>query len=97
MARAKVDESEIAARMKELPSWQHVGNRIERPFEATSFRAAQRLLARIADLAEGSDHHPDVRWSYRTLSISLTTHDAGGLTGRDFHLARLIEDVLADG
>jgi hypothetical protein len=43
----------------------------------------------------GADHHPDLTWTWRFLTISFTTHDAGGLTARDFHMANVVEDVLA--
>jgi 4a-hydroxytetrahydrobiopterin dehydratase len=82
--------------LKTLPEWRRVGGSLERDFRATSFRAAVRLVNRIADVAEGANHHPDLALSYAKLHISLSTHDAGGLTERDLNLARVIEDVLRD-
>ncbi|MBK8172076.1 MAG: 4a-hydroxytetrahydrobiopterin dehydratase [Sandaracinaceae bacterium] len=97
MARPKLDDAAIADALRTLPRWKRVGERIERDFKATSVRHAVALIERIADLAEGAQHHPDLTWSYVNLHISLTTHDSGGLTTNDVHLARVIEDVLADG
>ena len=51
-------------------------------------------MARVALLAEKADHHPDWCNSYRRVEIHLTTHEAGGLTERDFALARAIERLL---
>lgn len=97
MARPKLTKAAIADALRTLPKWKRVGERIERDFKATSVRHAIKLIGRIADLAEGAEHHPDLTWSYVNLHISLTTHDSGGLTSRDVHLARVIEDVLSDG
>jgi 4a-hydroxytetrahydrobiopterin dehydratase len=95
--RALLDDARIAEELGRLPGWRVDDRRIVREVEAPSFRAAVRLIGRIADLAEGADHHPDLHLSWRRLRVVLWTHDAGGLTARDFHLARCIEDVISDG
>ncbi len=97
MARARLDDATVAARLAELPGWTRKGDAIVREHTSATVRAAVALIGRIADVAEGADHHPDVTWSYTRLRITLSTHDAGGLTTRDFHVAAVVEDVLADG
>jgi 4a-hydroxytetrahydrobiopterin dehydratase len=96
MALTKLDEAALAEALKALPEWRRVGDQIEREFRAETFRAAVQLVNRIADLAEGANHHPDLKLSYTKLHIALSTHDAGGLTRRDVNLARVIDDVLLD-
>ncbi|MCS6797776.1 MAG: 4a-hydroxytetrahydrobiopterin dehydratase [Myxococcota bacterium] len=89
-------DTEIDAALRELPEWRREGNRIVRTVRAGSFRQAQRIVGRICDAAEGANHHPDLHWSWTRLEIALQTHDAGGLTSRDVHLARVIDDILRD-
>ncbi|MFW6051272.1 MAG: 4a-hydroxytetrahydrobiopterin dehydratase [Myxococcota bacterium] len=93
---AKLDDAAIEAKLKELPEWKREGDAIVRKVKASSVRSAVATINRIADLAEGANHHPDLTWTWRFLTISFTTHDAGGLTDRDFHMARVVEDVLAN-
>ena len=95
MARPKLDDAAIASALATLPGWVREGDRIVRRVELPTFRAAVALIDRIADLAEGADHHPDLHLSWRRLAIELTTHDSGGITARDVHLARVIEDVIS--
>ena len=80
-----------------LTHWTREGNVIAREVTAPSFRAAIAWVNRIADAAEGAQHHPDLSLSYTRLRIVLTTHDTGGLTKRDLHLAGVIDDILGDG
>jgi len=97
VARPKLDDATIADALRALPNWKRVEDRIERTHRAKTVRDAVRLIGRIADVAEGAEHHPDLTWSYVNLVIALTTHDSGGITSRDVHVARVIEDVLQDG
>jgi 4a-hydroxytetrahydrobiopterin dehydratase len=94
---AKLDDATIEKKLSELPEWKREGQAIVRKHKAKSVRQAVAIIQRIADVAEGANHHPDLTWTWRFLTISFTTHDAGGLTDRDFHLAHVVEDVLADG
>jgi len=93
---ARLDDAKLAEALALLPTWKHEGTAIVRQHRSPTFRAAVRLVNRIADLAEGANHHPDLALSWASLRISLSTHDAGGLTTKDFHLARCIEDVIAE-
>lgn len=94
---AKLDDATIDQKLAELPQWERDGQAIVRKYKAKSVRRAVAIIQRIADLSEGANHHPDLTWTWRFLTIGFTTHDAGGLTARDFHMAHLVEDVLADG
>ena len=71
--------------------WQLEGGKISKSWTFKNFRAAFGFMTQVALLAEKLDHHPDWSNCYNTLSITLWTHDAGGLTELDFKLARMIE------
>ncbi len=94
MPRSKLEDAAIEDALRTLPKWRRAGDTIARDLELASFREAQRVVNRIADAAEGADHHPDLSWVYRRLVIRLSTHDAGGITTRDIHLAHVIDDIV---
>jgi len=68
---------------------------ITRDFKFKDFSAAWGFMARVALLAEQGDHHPEWSNVYNRVSITLTTHDAGGLSERDVKLARAIDAIVA--
>jgi len=88
---AKLKEEEIARRLADVPSWTRVGEAIERTWKFQDFEGAMRFVNRVAELAEAANHHPDIWNSWSTVKLSLTTHDSGGLTNRDFNLAKQID------
>jgi 4a-hydroxytetrahydrobiopterin dehydratase len=91
-------DQEIDAALSTLaPVWRRDGNAIVAELECSDFTAAIALVNAIAAEAERADHHPDILiHGYRRLTITLSTHAAGGLTQRDFALAGAI-DALAVG
>lgn len=91
----RATEPEIAAALGALPGWERRGETIWQGFTFADFAAAFAFMADVARIAEALDHHPDWRNVHRRVEISLSTHDARGLTGRDFRLAREIS-ALAD-
>lgn len=94
---AKLDEATIAADMAGLPGWTRSGDGIERQYRFADFVAAFAFMTRVALLAEKADHHPEWSNVWNKVDIRLTTHDAGGLTARDFALARSIDSVADAG
>lgn len=84
-------------RLDRLSSWSLDNDHIVRDIRAPSYMDALRWLTAIADHAEGLEHHPDVHWVYTRLTFRLTTHDAGGLTDKDFELAARIDGVVDEG
>lgn len=88
---AKLTEAEIAAALPEVPGWTRNGDGIERQYKFADFTQAFGFMARIALLAEKADHHPEWSNVYNKVDIRLTTHDAGGISARDFALARAID------
>lgn len=81
-----------------LPHWHRLDGRdaIERQFRFQDFSEAWAFLTRVALLAEAQDHHPEWSNVYDKVSITLTTHDAGGLTDRDLRLAHAIDLVAGN-
>jgi 4a-hydroxytetrahydrobiopterin dehydratase len=92
----KLDETERAALARTLPEWRLAEGRdaIQRSFRFADFSAAWGFMARVALLAEAQDHHPEWSNVYNRVEITLTTHDAGGLSARDVRLARSIDLVF---
>ena len=94
MARRRVlSEKEIRTRLGEVPRWTREGRRITRTWTYEDFPQALAFINRVGQLAEEVNHHPDIVNSWATVTLSLTTHDAGGLTDRDFDLARRIDGL----
>ena len=88
---AKLSDAQIAVSMGDVPGWSRVGDGIERRYTFADFTLAFAFMARVALLAEKADHHPEWSNVYNKVDIRLTTHDAGGLSARDFALAREID------
>lgn len=93
-----LSEDAITERLAALPGWNRaeVGGKpgISKSFDRKNFLDGLALVSRVADLAEKANHHPDVLLTYPRVCFSLTTHDAGGLTERDFDLAAEIQKVI---
>lgn len=89
----QLSSNEIDQRVKEIRGWQHSGNAIKKQFVFESFMPAVRFVNRVAEAAERADHHPDITINYRKVTMVLSTHSAGGLTEKDFSLARQIDEV----
>ena len=79
-----------------LPEWRLLPERdaLHRSFRFADFSAAWGFMARVALLAEAQDHHPEWSNVYNRVEITLTTHDAGGLSARDVRLAKAIDLVF---
>ena len=86
---------EITKKLSELEGWVYEDNTIHTSFEFENFKDAFSVMTRIAFEAEKMNHHPDWSNVYNTLRISLSTHDAGGVTMKDFELAKVIEDLVS--
>ncbi|MCW2939788.1 MAG: transcriptional coactivator/pterin dehydratase [Actinomycetia bacterium] len=90
---ALLDEEEIAGELGTVPGWARDGDSIVRTFGHKGFPEAVAFVNRVAELAEAADHHPDILIQWNKVTLTLSTHSAGGLTGRDFALARQADQV----
>tara|TARA_B100000963_G_scaffold341991_1_gene342423 strand:- start:109338 stop:109619 length:282 start_codon:yes stop_codon:yes gene_type:complete len=89
-----LSQNEIQKSLKSLNSnWKLVDNKIQREFIFTNFVSAFNFIKKLADLSENSNHHPDIFNSYNKVIISLTTHDLGGVSKKDFKLAMEIDNL----
>ena len=91
---ARLDDIAIASKLRELPGWSRSGDAITRTFTFAGFPEAVAFVTRLVEPAESLNHHPDVDLRYNRVIVTLSTHDAGGLTELDFTLAARIA-VLA--
>ncbi|MBT8305975.1 MAG: 4a-hydroxytetrahydrobiopterin dehydratase [Maribacter sp.] len=90
----KLGEKEIQEQLKDLKGWEYREGALETTFEFKNFKEAFTIMTRIAFECEAQNHHPDWSNVYKTLTIRLSTHDAGGLTMKDFGLAQSIEEII---
>ena len=97
MGIARLTDAERDAALAQMPNWtvRADGLAIERKLQFGGFGEAFAFMTRIAIEAEKTDHHPEWFNVYNRVDITLTTHDAGGLSGRDIQLARYIDAVAA--
>jgi 4a-hydroxytetrahydrobiopterin dehydratase len=79
--------SEITSRLSTLPAWKVESGELTRTFVFRDFRAALAFVNQVGELAETAGHHPDIDIRYNRVRLALITHDAGGLTTKDFDLA----------
>ena len=74
-----------------LPGWARRGDILTRTYQFRDFSEAIDFVNRVADEAESADHHPDIDIRYSKVTLSLSTHSAGGITDNDLKLAKLID------
>jgi len=93
MPHPLLSTDEVATALATLPAWQfdRDGKAIRRVFVFRNFSEAFAFMTRVALLAEASDHHPEWSNVYKTVDVTLTTHDAGGITPLDVDMARRID------
>jgi 4a-hydroxytetrahydrobiopterin dehydratase len=91
MATKRLSPEDARARLAGLPSWELAGDAIRRRYAFKDFKESMAFVNRVAELAERADHHPDILIEYSKVTLTLSTHDAGGLSEKDFALARNID------
>ncbi|HJR19444.1 MAG TPA: 4a-hydroxytetrahydrobiopterin dehydratase [Actinomycetota bacterium] len=85
-------DDDIEQRLRALEEWKRGGDAIVKVFVFRDFAQALAFVNRIAEPAEAMNHHPDVTIHWNEVTLTLWTHASGGLTHKDFELARAIED-----
>jgi 4a-hydroxytetrahydrobiopterin dehydratase len=88
-----LSEAEVQQELKQLPGWKRNGNAIDRVFQFDSFIKAMEFVNGIAEAAEAVNHHPDILISYNKVTLSLVSHDSGGVTNRDIKMATRINEL----
>lgn len=89
----KYDELEVALKLVNLDNWHFNKNGIEKKFQFNNFVEALGFIVKVGTVAEKMNHHPELFNVYNKVNIRLTTHDAGGITDKDFLLATEIEKL----
>ena len=87
---------EITVRLEAMSGWHHRGNALEKHFDRTNFDGSIRFVNEIARVANAQDHHPDLTISWNDVTVTTSSHDAGGITERDFRLAIAIDALAND-
>ncbi len=82
-----LSSEEAQSRLSKLKGWQIENGQLVKTFHFTSFRGSLDFVNRVGELAEQAGHHPDIDIRYNRVRLNLVTHDAGGLTAKDFELA----------
>jgi 4a-hydroxytetrahydrobiopterin dehydratase len=90
---SKLSADQVAVNLNLLPQWKYEEGKLVKTFVKDTFMEAIDFIVSIAKLAEEANHHPDLRIQYKKVSITLTTHDSHGVTGKDFLLAQQIEGL----
>jgi 4a-hydroxytetrahydrobiopterin dehydratase len=85
-----LSDTEIQTQLNELSDWTKEGNLIKCTRKFDGFPEAVNFVNKLVEPAESAGHHPDIEISYNTVVIKMTSHDAGGLTEKDFNMARTI-------
>ena len=91
----KLNDAQINEKLSKITGWERKGDFIQKEFQFADFRMALAMMVQIGIEAERMNHHPNWSNVYNRLNISLSTHDAGGLTQKDFDLANKIEEIVA--
>ena len=88
-----LSQTEIDQKIAAVPQWQQSEQKLVRTFKFKNFVEAIAFVDKLVEPAETAAHHPDLEISYNKVTVSLTSHDAGGLTDKDFELAQTISDI----
>lgn len=89
----KLSEAEVASKTGSVPDWKRTGAEISRTFQFKDFAGAMRFVNAVANEAEKANHHPDIDIRWNKVKLVLSTHDAGGLTEKDFALAQICDKL----
>lgn len=88
-----LSDTEIQKRFSQLSGWTIEGNQLHCTWKFQDFIAAIAFVNKLVEPSEAAAHHPDIEISYNKVTVNLTTHDAGGLTEKDFALAQQISQL----
>ncbi len=83
----KLSEQDVTDRLADLSNWSGVNDSIQRTFQFKDFVEAMKFVNKVAEYAESVQHHPDILVRYNKVTLTLSTHDASGITDKDFDFA----------
>ena len=85
--------ADVTERLSKMDGWHHRGNAIEKVFDCGNFDGSIAFVNAVARAANEADHHPDIALSWNLVTLTLSSHDAGGITERDFALAAKADEL----
>jgi len=88
-----LSNAEVKEKLKSVEGWKVKGNKIQKVYKFRKYMDGIKFVNRLAELAEKEEHHPDITVIWTTVTVELTTHDAGGLTLYDVKMAKKINEV----
>jgi len=91
----KLNGAEVVSRLGSVPDWKQSGDEISRTFTFKDFAGAMGFVNAVAGEAEKANHHPDIDIRWNKVTLKLSTHDAGGLTEKDFALAKIADQLAS--
>ena len=91
---SRLESQQIEERLEQLSEWTQNGETLQRTFGFNNFIESMGFVNRVAELAEELQHHPDIMIRYSKVTLTLSTHDAGGITDKDFGFARATDDLV---
>jgi len=83
----KYSESQVASGLETVPEWAEINGQLTRTFQFDTFARSIEFVNQIAEYAEREQHHPDIMVRYNKVTLTVSTHDANGITEKDFALA----------
>jgi len=89
----KLTVAQVKTALKDTPAWSKKGSVISRTYQFQGFTDAVKFVNAVAKIAERANHHPDIDIRWNKVTLHLTTHDAGGLTEKDFQLASRVDQI----
>jgi 4a-hydroxytetrahydrobiopterin dehydratase len=93
-APVKLSDSEIESSLADVPEWSLLTDQIQRTFQFSDFLKAMKFVGKVAEAAEAAQHHPDILIRYNKVTLTLSTHDAAGITRKDFDLATKVDKMV---
>jgi 4a-hydroxytetrahydrobiopterin dehydratase len=90
---ARLSDAEIDERLGGLDGWKRSGDAIVKEYDNGDFKGSVDFVNRLTPEAEEMNHHPDLEISWKTVTVTVTSHSEGGLTDKDFELARRIDEL----
>ena len=89
-----LSQSDLTAKLEQLPGWRHEAGAIRRSYQTDGWRGSMLVANAIAFICEAADHHADLTVTWPSVDVALSTHSAGGITEKDFEVARLIQETV---
>ena len=90
----KFSEQQVSTALENVPEWGEINGEITRTYQFDNFLEAMAFVQKVATYAEQAQHHPDILIRYNKVTLTVSTHDAGGITEKDFDLAAAMDGLV---